>query len=127
MLFVILAVFVGVSGLFFWMFIASKSESLKRNGVSALRTTPIATTDETWAYIHRRYAPIFCIEGLLFLGLAGIVIAGMVQNQDINDIETIYWISVIAVGIVAWLLITIIGVLANNAARIYNRQLMGRK
>ncbi|MBW3092584.1 SdpI family protein [Bifidobacterium sp. 82T10] len=84
-----------------------------------IKTRWTIASDETWEYVHRKYAFVFLGCGVLVVLMQVDVAVGMVANRDINTMDMIWWwmLLALAVMLVAWLVVC--GIIANRDARNY--------
>lgn len=107
------------SALILWTFVVSRRGTLPRNWVIGIRTWNVLKSEKVWTEIHRRYASIFLMVGLLFAAAAIFSFCGAASFID-QDTSTRLVNS--AMLIVIGLLI-VGGVMAEVHAWWMNRQL----
>ncbi|WP_274518576.1 SdpI family protein [Bifidobacterium biavatii] len=95
----------------------AKNGQLERNYQMGIKTRWTIASDETWEYVHRKYAFVFLGSGVLGSLMPVDVLVGMIATRDINNMSMIWWWILLALAIilVAWLVIC--GVIANLDAR----------
>ncbi|KAB7790987.1 SdpI family protein [Bifidobacterium leontopitheci] len=95
----------------------AKNGRLERNYQIGIKTRWTIASDETWEYIHRKYAFVFLGSGVLVALMPVDVAVGMIATRDINTMSMIWWwmLLALAVILIAWLVIC--GIIANLDAR----------
>ncbi|EFM45260.1 hypothetical protein HMPREF0580_2063 [Mobiluncus mulieris ATCC 35239] len=73
-----------VALVFFVEYMKARNRTLPLNHAVGLRTKAIMRNESTWAETHRRYAPIFLIDGLLFLS-GGLYLGASVVFTKLSD------------------------------------------
>ncbi|KFI50787.1 SdpI family protein [Bifidobacterium biavatii] len=117
MLFVLIVLLIWSVRLCFSTYWDAKNGRLKRNYQIGIKTRWTIASDETWEYIHRKYAFVFLGSGILVALMPVDVAVGMITTRDINNMDMIWWwiLLGLAVLLVAWLVIC--GIIANLDAR----------
>ncbi|WP_274608203.1 SdpI family protein [Bifidobacterium miconisargentati] len=95
----------------------AKSGQLERNYHMGIKTRWTIASDETWEYVHHKYAFVFLGCGVLVALMPLDVAVGMIADRDINTMDMIWWwmLLALAVILVAWLVIC--GIIANHDAK----------
>lgn len=117
MLIILIALFAWSAQLCFSAYRDARNGRLERNYQIGIKTRWTIASDETWEYIHRKYAFVFLGSGVLVSLMPVDVLIGMIAARDINTMSMIWWwmLLVLAVILVAWLIIC--GIIANLDAR----------
>ncbi|AYD89495.1 SdpI family protein [Actinomyces lilanjuaniae] len=101
-----------------WMFVVCRRGTLPRSGIVGIRTWNVLKSERTWTEIHRRYAVIFLVDGLL-LGVAALLffLGGMsfIEPEVVGG--QLVWVAVLII------VVTIVSAIsAEIHAWILNRQ-----
>ncbi|WP_169240727.1 SdpI family protein [Bifidobacterium olomucense] len=90
---------------------------MERNYQIGIKTRWTNASDETWKYVHRKYAFVFLDCGVLVSLMPVDVLIGMIATRDINTMSMIWWwiLLALAVMLVTWL--AVCGIIANLDAK----------
>ncbi|PWG66904.1 SdpI family protein [Bifidobacterium callitrichidarum] len=117
MLFVLIILLIWSARLCFSTYWDAKNGRLERNYQMGIKTRWTIASDETWEYVHRKYAFVFLGSGVLVALMPVDVLVGMIAARDISTMSMIWWwmLLALAVILVAWLVIC--GIIANRDAK----------
>ncbi len=77
------------------------------------------SSEATWNYIHKKYSFVFLISGLIVAVMAVIVVIGALLSKSINNLNNIYWLTLLFIATLLLLFVIAVGVCANNDAKSY--------
>lgn len=101
----------------FSMYRSAKDGRLERNYQVGIKTRWTIASDETWEYVHRKYAFVFLGCGVLIALMTVEVAAGVIATRDINNMDMIWWWILLALAIILIVWLVICGVVADLDAK----------
>lgn len=117
---IILALILSVSSYYLYtIYNESRKGNLELNYQVGIKTRWTMSSEDTWNYIHKRYSFVFLISSLVVAVMAMIVIIGALLSKSINNLNNIYWLTLLFIAVLLLLFVIAVGVYANNDAKSY--------
>ncbi|KFI97440.1 SdpI family protein [Bifidobacterium stellenboschense] len=101
----------------FSMYRSAKDGRLERNYQVGIKTRWTIASDETWEYVHRKYAFVFLGCGVLIVLMTVGVAVGIIVTHDINNLDMLWWWVLLALAVILVMWLVICGVIANLDAK----------
>lgn len=119
MLIILALMFLALSYYLYTLYNESRKGNLELNYQVGIKTRWTMSSEETWNYIHKKYSFVFLISGLIVAVMAVIVVIGALLSKSINNLNNIYWLTLLFIAALLLLFVIAVGVYANNDAKSY--------
>lgn len=117
---IILALILLISSYYLYtLYNESRKGNLELNYQVGIKTRWTMSSEATWNYIHKKYSFVFLISGLIVAVMAVIVVIGALLSKSINNLNNIYWLTLLFIAALLLLFVIAVGVCANNDAKSY--------
>ncbi|KFI40495.1 hypothetical protein BACT_1199 [Bifidobacterium actinocoloniiforme DSM 22766] len=117
---IVAVLFTAVAALAGWMYMGARKGRLTRNSAAGLRTPAIMASDETWEYVHHRYAAVFLGMAMLSGLSALVVVAGCLAVHSVMRIADWAFALLMLLMLALWLLLVVGGIKADKDAKAFN-------
>lgn len=119
MLIILALMFLALSYYLYTLYNESRKGNLELNYQVGIKTRWTMSSEATWNYIHKKYSFVFLISGLIVAVMAVIVVIGALLSKSINNLNNIYWLTLLFIAALLLLFVIAVGVCANNDAKSY--------
>lgn len=119
MLIILALMFLALSYYLYTLYNESRKGNLELNYQVGIKTRWTMSSEATWNYIHKKYSFVFLISGLIVAVMAVIVVIGALLSKIINNLNNIYWLTLLFIAALLLLFVIAVGVCANNDAKSY--------
>lgn len=119
MLIILVLMFLVLSYYLYTLYNESRKGNLELNYQVGIKTRWTMSSEATWNYIHKKYSFVFLISGLIVAVMAVIVVIGALLSKSINNLNNIYWLTLLFIAALLLLFVIAVGVCANNDAKSY--------
>lgn len=119
MLIILVLMFLALSYYLYTLYNESRKGNLELNYQVGIKTRWTMSSEATWNYIHKKYSFVFLISGLIVAVMAVIVVIGALLSKSINNLNNIYWLTLLFIAALLLLFVIAVGVCANNDAKSY--------
>ena len=119
MLIILALMFLALSYYLYTLYNESRTGNLELNYQVGIKTRWTMSSEATWNYIHKKYSFVFLISGLIVAVMAVIVVIGALLSKSINNLNNIYWLTLLFIAALLLLFVIAVGVYANNDAKSY--------
>ena len=119
MLIILALMFLALSYYLYMLYNESRKGNLELNYQVGIKTRWTMSSEATWNYIHKKYSFVFLISGLIVAVMAVIVVIGALLSKSINNLNNIYWLTLLFIAALLLLFVIAVGVCANNDAKSY--------
>lgn len=119
MLIILALMFLALSYYLYTLYNESRKGNLELNYQVGIKTRWTMSSEATWNYIHKKYSFVFLISGLIVAVMAVIVVIGALLSKSINNLNNIYWLTLLFIAALLLLFVIAVGVYANNDAKSY--------
>lgn len=117
---IILALILLISSYYLYtLYNESRKGNLELNYQVGIKTRWTMSSEEVWNYVHKKYSFVFLISGIIVALMAAIVIIGAFLSKSINNLNNIYWLTLLFIAALLLLFVIAVGVCANNDAKSY--------
>lgn len=119
MLIILALMFLALSYYLYTLYNESRKGNLELNYQVGIKTRWTMSSEATWNYIHKKYSFVFLISGLIVAVMAVVVVIGALLSKSINNLNNIYWLTLLFIAALLLLFVIAVGVCANNDAKSY--------
>ena len=119
MLIILALMFLALSYYLYTLYNESRKGNLELNYQVGIKTRWTMSSEATWNYIHKKYSFVFLISGLIVAVMAVIVVIGALLSKSINNLNNIYWLTLLFIAALLLLFVIAVGIYANNDAKSY--------